>query len=187
MPRKSMKRKTRTKGRVTIFVDGASMFYAQRDNKWHIDYKRVYQYFARGKELAGAYYFTGTPHFEDTERIRAYRMFKKALIYIGYTVIDKEVKVIIDRQTKEKIIKGNLDVEITLHMITSMDSYDEAVLLGGDSDFVPVIQHLRTDGKKVICVGRKQSTALELLNATNLFIDLNQIRDKIEKIRKGSS
>jgi len=35
-------------------------------------------------------------------------------------------------------------------------------------------------------VGRKESTALELLNATNLFIDLNQIRDKIEKIRKGS-
>jgi uncharacterized LabA/DUF88 family protein len=72
-------------------------------------------------------------------------------------------------------------------MITSMDSYDEAVLLGGDSDFVPVIQYLRTNGKKVICVGRKESTALELLNATNLFIDLNQIRDKIEKIRKGSS
>jgi uncharacterized LabA/DUF88 family protein len=28
--------------RVAIFVDGANMFYAQRDNGWHIDYKKVY-------------------------------------------------------------------------------------------------------------------------------------------------
>jgi len=42
IPRKSARRKTRTKGRVSIFVDGASMFYTQYDNKWHIDYKRVY-------------------------------------------------------------------------------------------------------------------------------------------------
>jgi hypothetical protein len=44
--------------------------------------------------------------------------------------------------------------------------YDEAVLLGGDSDFVPVIQHLRTSGKKVTCEEKLSfSKALALFEA----------------------
>jgi uncharacterized LabA/DUF88 family protein len=167
--------------RVAIFVDGANMFYAQRENGWYIDYKRVYEHFTKDRDVFGAYYFTGTPPFENTDKIRTYRQFKKALIYMGYTVIDKEVKVIIDKETRQKILKGNLDVEITLHLLTSMDGYDEVVFLGGDSDFVPVINHLRGRGKRIVCVGRKQSTALELINATNEFVDLNQIKNQIGK------
>jgi len=37
-------------------------------------------------------------------------------------------------------------------------------------------------GKQVIVVSRKQSTAEELVNISNKFIDLNEIRAEIEKI-----
>ena len=133
-----------------------------------------------------AYYFTGSPHFEDTDRIRAFRGFKRFLIHTGYTVIDKEVKITIDEKTREKIYKANLDVDITFHMLVNMGNFGEMVLLGGNSDFVPIIQHLRNHGKTVICVGRRRSTALELINAANVFIDLNNIRKEIEKIRGNS-
>jgi uncharacterized LabA/DUF88 family protein len=61
--------------------------------------------------------------------------------------------------------------------------YDELVFLGGDNYFAPLIKHLRKSGKHVTCVGRRQSTALELINASNRFIELNEIRDEIEKIK----
>lgn len=167
--------------RVAIFVDGANMFYAQRDNGWHIDYKKVYDYFTQGKEIWGAYYFTGTPPFDNITEIKEYRTFRGALIHIGYFVIDKEAKVIVDRATGDRKLKANLDVEITLNIMASMDSYDEMVFLGGDSDFAPLIKHLRESGKHVTCVSRRQSTGLELINVSNKFIDLNEIRNEIEK------
>ncbi|MFQ5887746.1 MAG: hypothetical protein ACE5HY_03520, partial [Candidatus Hydrothermarchaeales archaeon] len=61
---------------------------------WHIDYKRVYEFLKKDYEISVACYFTGTPHYEDTKEIKQYRKFKNSLIYAGYTVIEKEVKII---------------------------------------------------------------------------------------------
>jgi len=141
----------------------------------------VYDYFTQGKEIWGAYYFTGTPPFDNITEIKEYRTFRGALIHIGNFVIDKEAKVIVDRATGDRKLKANLDVEITLNIMASMDSYDEMVFLGGDSDFAPLIKHLRESGKHVTCISRRQSTGLELINVSNKFIDLNEIRNEIEK------
>lgn len=207
--------------RIAIFVDAANMFYAQRENRWHIDYKRLLEYFLKDKEFSGAYYFTGTPFYQEPQKVKGYRNFKKLLIYAGYTVIDKEVKVIkgnelvwkilinektIEETVKEKKIdkdkiklynveielikefkdkrKANLDIEMVLKMVTTMNNYDCAILLGGDSDFVPIIEYLQNCGKKIICVGRRQSTALEIINISNEFIDLNDIKSNI--VKRGS-
>jgi hypothetical protein len=51
----------KTMQRVGLFVDGANMFYAQRDNRWHIDWRLVFHFFTDTKEKAAAYYFTATP------------------------------------------------------------------------------------------------------------------------------
>jgi len=170
-----------SKPRASIFVDAANMFYAQRENGWHLDYKRVYDFLSEEYQITGAYYFTSTPSYENTDQIKAYRQFRKALIHIGYTVVDKEVHIIHDKETGEKLLKGNLDVEITLKMLASMPSYDVAIILGGDRDFIPVVDHLRNSGKAAIIYGRRQMTALDLINVANKFIDLNDIRNQIEK------
>jgi len=167
--------------RIALFVDGAAMFYAQRDNDWHLDYNNVFHYFADNRELAGAWYFTASPSPANTERLERYRKFKYALTQIGYSVKDKEVRVLYDKDTGQVKLKGNLDIELVFRMLTSAGSYDTAVLLGGDSDYIPVIEHLINNGKKVIVVGRKQSTATDLINVASQFIDLNKLRDRIVK------
>ncbi len=55
--------------RVALFVDGANMFYAQRQNEWHIDFRLVHQYFMDNREKAGAYYFTASPPAGDLAKI----------------------------------------------------------------------------------------------------------------------
>lgn len=167
--------------RVALFVDGASMFYAQRDNVWHIDFKDIYQYFTTNREIAGAWYFTATPPKAETDRFDKYRRFRSALIHIGYRVVDKEVKVMTDRNSGITKLKGNLDIDLVFRMLSAINSYDCAVLLGGDSDYVPIINHLVNSGKKVVIVGRRQSTAMDLINSASEFIDLEDLRSHIEK------
>jgi len=167
--------------RVAIFVDGGSMFYAQRDNGWHIDYRSVFHYFTDNREKSGAWYFTAKPQAADASALERYMKFKHALTQIGYSVKDKDVRVLYDKNTGQVRLKGNLDIELVFRMLSSINSYDTAVLMGGDSDYIPLIEHIINMGKKVIIVGRRESTATDLINTANQFIDLNDIRDRIEK------
>ncbi len=70
-------------------------------------------------------------------------------------------------------------------MVVESAAYDEVVLMGGDADYVPIVNHLRNLGKTVVVVGRRQSTSMELINAATKYIDLNTIRDQIEKVPAG--
>lgn len=169
--------------RVALFVDGANMFYAQRNKGWFIDWQKVYLYFTVDKVVYGAFYFTGKPH--DKEQLKKYRKFRNALMGIGYQVIDKEVTILKDNKTGQIKIKGSLDVEIVWRMLAAEKGYDEVVFLGGDVDFAPILLHLNTIGKRVIVVGDQNTTALEMRNAGN-FIELDSIRRYIEKIAEGT-
>jgi uncharacterized LabA/DUF88 family protein len=170
--------------RVAVFVDGANMFYAQRNNGWFIDFRLVYQFFTDNREKAAAYYFTATPPAGDSERVRNYRRFRTALINIGFNVVDKEVSVISTPTAGVIKLKGNLDIELVFRVLTEQATYDEVVLMGGDRDYIPIINHLRALGKTVTVVGRRESVSDDLINAANKFIDLNSIRDRIEKASK---
>ena len=167
--------------RVALFIDGAAMFYAQREMGWHIDFKKVYDHFIEGKKLSGAFYFTATPPGYDKEAVSNYRRFKTFLVFTGYMVVDKEVKVIEDEKTQDIKLKGNLDIELVFRMLTSAHGYDEAVLLGGDSDYVPVIEHLRNTGKVIHCIGRREATSLELMNVCNRYTELETLRSTIQR------
>jgi len=168
--------------RIALFVDGANMFYAQRDNRWHIDWRLVFNFFTDNKEKAAAYYFTATPAVGDFERIKKYRGFKTALQSMGYSVVDKEIRLIKNPASNQVVkIKGNLDIELVFRLLTEANTYDEVILMGCDSDYIPVVSHLRAIGKVVTVVGRKGSTSNDLINVANKFLDLEEIRTRIEK------
>jgi len=166
---------------IALFIDGANMFYAQREQGWHIDWRSVRDHFSAGKQLAGAWYFTATPSAGNRDAVEKYRGFRTALINIGYSVTDKEIHVISDPTTGHTRVKGNLDVELVFRMLTTSSTWDECVLFGVDIDFIPVIKHLQNLGKTVISVGRRQMTSLELINTVNKFVELESVKNLIEK------
>ena len=167
--------------KVAIFVDGANLYYAQKEQGWNIDWQSVLQHFTSGKQKCGAFYFTATPAASDTIAVTKYRKFRTALIYMGWEVIDKEVHIIKDRATGETIKKGNLDIELVFRMLTSATGWDDGVLVGMDLDYIPIITHLRNLGKNIAVVGRREMTSLELINAATQYIELNEIRRLIER------
>jgi len=164
---------------VGFFIDGSNIFYAQRNNRWHIDFEKLYKYCEKYGTIKIANYYTASPHYKNIKQIEKHRRYKAALINIGYTVIDKELKEI--QISKNKKRKGNLDIEMALGIITSSNLYDICILITGDGDFIPIINYLRNIGKNVICIARKSTASLDLKNIVHRFIDLNDIRNEIEK------
>lgn len=72
------------------------------------------------------------------------------------------MKVIRDSDTGERIIKGNLDTEIVLDMVNTVDNYDVAFLFSGDSDFERAVDLLRSRGKRIYVVTARAQLSREL-------------------------
>nr|WP_238393190.1 NYN domain-containing protein [Myxacorys almedinensis] len=163
--------------RLSIFVDGNNMFYAQQKNGWFFDPKRVLEHFTteRGVELVNAFWYTGLKDPQDQ------RGFRDALISLGYTVRTKILKEYYDDSSGRYSQKANLDIEIVVDMFNTVEQYDRVILFSGDGDFERAIEFLRSKNTHITVVSTEGMIARELRNVTDRYIDLNDIRAKIEK------
>jgi uncharacterized LabA/DUF88 family protein len=163
--------------RLSIFVDGNNMFYAQQKNGWFFDPRRVLQYFTRDDrvELVNAFWYTGLKDPQDQ------RGFRDALVGLGYTVRTKILKEYYDDSSGKYSQKANLDVEIVVDMFNTVEQYDRVILFSGDGDFDRAVELLRSKNTHITVVSTEGMIARELRNATDRYIDLNDIRADIEK------
>ncbi len=163
--------------RLSIFVDGNNMFYAQQKNGWFFDPKRVLEYFVseREIELVNAFWYTGLKDPQDQ------RGFRDALISLGYTVRTKILKEYYDDTSGRYSQKANLDIEIVVDMFNTVEQYDRVILFSGDGDFERAIELLRSKSTHITVVSTEGMIARELRNVTDRYIDLNDIRPQIEK------
>jgi uncharacterized LabA/DUF88 family protein len=163
--------------RLSIFVDGNNMFYAQQKNNWFFDPRRVLDYFTQDPTvmLINAFWYTGLKDSQDQ------RGFRDALISLGYTVRTKILKEYYDDSSGRFSQKANLDIEIVVDMFNTVEQYDRVILFSGDGDFERAIELLRSKNTHITVVSTEGMIARELRNATDLYIDLNDIRAFIEK------
>ncbi len=153
------------------------MFYAQQKNGWFFDPKRVLEFFTSEKnvELINAYWYTGLKDPQDQ------RGFRDALISLGYTVRTKILKEYYDDTSGRYSQKANLDIEIVVDMFNTVEQYDRVILFSGDGDFERAIEQLRSKNTHITVVSTEGMIARELRNVTDRYIDLNDIRNRIEK------
>ena len=164
--------------RLSIFVDGNNMFYAQQKNGWFFVFWRVLEYFTKEPELMliNAFWYTGLKDAQDQ------RGFRDALISLGYTVRTKILKEYYDDTSGRYSQKANLDIEIVVDMFNTVDQYNRVVLFSGDGDFERAIELLRSKNTHITVISTEGMIARELRNVTDRYIDLNDIRDRIEKV-----
>jgi uncharacterized LabA/DUF88 family protein len=67
-------------------------------------------------------------------------------------------------------------------MFNTVDQYNRVVLFSGDGDFERAIELLRSKNTHITVISTEGMIARELRNVTDRYIDLNDIRDRIEKI-----
>jgi uncharacterized LabA/DUF88 family protein len=102
---------------------------------------------------------------------------------MGYELRIKATKVFKDAEGT-KTTKANCDVDLTFDLMRYMSQYNEAVILSGDGDFVPVIEYLKNKHKKIRMLARAERTAREMKELVGEdFVDFKTIRKEIEAER----
>lgn len=165
--------------KIALFIDGANLYAAAKSLSFDIDYRRLLQEFQKKGYLLRAYYYTALAEDQEYSSIRPLIDW---LDYNGYTVVTKPTKEFVDSSGRRKI-KGNMDIELAVHVMEMVDSIDHLVLFSGDGDFRSLVEAVQRKGRKVTVVSTLTSQppmiADELRRQADHFVDLANLREKV--------
>lgn len=153
--------------RVSAFVDVQNIYMCVKSVFGHskINYRVLKDFLTQKGALVKMVAFT----CYDPEN-RSQVDFMHALALMGYRVVAKPLKKMPDGN-----IKASMDMEMALEILVSAPHLDEIVLVTGDGDFAPIVDHVARMGKIVKVIGPDKLTSPELIRACDQFINLAQI------------
>jgi uncharacterized LabA/DUF88 family protein len=158
--------------RISIFVDGSNMYFQGKEFGWQIDLVKLIGRYAKIGTVVDACYFVAVVH-----RVQK-SSFLVNLPRTGFSLISKPLKT--SGSPDHLIRKGNMDVEITIGILSAIDTFDMAVLASGDGDFAAVIDHLRAHGKAFQVLSHDERIGTELRDATGLhFVKLSSVKSDL--------
>jgi len=133
--------------RVMVFIDLANVQKAVRNKEtsgFRLDYYRLVNELAGSRRLIGAYIFDAVSTSDRSAFNPKWRLLD-ALRFLGFRVMAREVNYGEEGQQKE------VDVALATELVACAfrDAFDVAIVVSGDRDFVPAIERVRSEGKRV--------------------------------------
>lgn len=128
-----------------LLVDGANAYESGKKCGYMIDYKRVSAFFKPQQ----SYYFTALPDRGQGEN-NIHKMID-FINYNGYVVIQKPMQTF-DNGIDGIKNKGNMDVEIAVHIMKCARWANHIVLFSGDGDFRLAVEDAQQQGVRVTVV-----------------------------------
>ena len=159
------------RGRVAIFIDGSNLFYAALQLGIEIDYSKLLYRITGGSRLLRSFFYTGVDR--TNEKQQGFLLWMRRN---GYRVIAKDLV-----QLPDGSKKANLDVEIAVDMMSLVSAYDTAVLVSGDGDLAYAVDAISYRGARVEVISLRSMTSDSLINVADCYIDLDQIKEDIQK------
>jgi uncharacterized LabA/DUF88 family protein len=159
------------RGRVAIFIDGSNLFYAAMQLGIEIDYSKFLCQLVGSDRLLRAFFYTGVDR--TNEKQQGFLLWMRRN---GYRVVAKDLV-----QHPDGSKKANLDVEIAVDMMTLAGHYDTAVLVSGDGDLAYAVNAVSYKGARVEVVSLRSMTSDTLINVADCYVDMEGIKDIIQK------
>lgn len=111
------------------------------------------------------------------KRVRFYLKIEK----FGYKLILKPVKTFHDEEGLP-VRKANCDVDMVFYLMRDRNSFERAMILSGDGDFLPVLKYLRECKKEILVLSRSPRTAREIKKfAGDKFLDFEYLRERLKR------
>ncbi len=165
--------------KIALFIDGANLYATAKSLGFDIDYKKLLGEFQAKGYLLRAYYYTALAEDQEYSSIRPLIDW---LDYNGYTVVTKPTKEFVDASGRRKI-KGNMDIELAVHVMEMAEYIDHVVLFSGDGDFRSLVEAVQRRGRKVSVISTLSTQppmiADELRRQADHFVDLATMQQKI--------
>ncbi|GAA0270494.1 LabA-like NYN domain-containing protein [Halobacterium noricense] len=150
--------------RVAVLADSQNLYHsAQSVYSRNIDYSSLLEKAVQDRELTRAIAYVIRAQSEDEDS------FFDALRDIGFETKIKDIKTFGDGSKK-----ADWDVGMSLDAVTLADHVDTVVLCTGDGDFSRLCNHLRHEGVRVEVMAFEESTAEELVDVADAFVDLSE-------------
>ena len=168
--------------RVAVFIDGAYLDYVLRDefHNTQIDYQALSRELVGDSDILRTYYYHCPPYQgnpptpEERERYARQRRFYTALEQIPrYTVRLGRLEFRgNDQSGRPKFEQKRVDIllGVDLVLLAAKQSINEAILVAGDSDFIPAVT-----------VAKSEGILVKLYHGARPHVDLRQEVD--ERIR----
>jgi len=148
--------------RVVVLIDTQNLYYSAK-NLYHskVNFGEVLKLAISGRKLIRAFaYVVQTKTGEE-------KPFFEALTGLG---IETRVKPL--QEYFGGLKKADWDVGIVVDGIRASTSADVIILVSGDGDFIPFIEYLKNQGKRVEVIAFGRSTSSKIKEEADEFIDL---------------
>lgn len=151
--------------RVIVLIDVQNLYYSARNlYSSKVNFQEVLKKAVSGRKLIRAFaYVVRTKTGEE-------KPFFKALTSLG---IETRVKDLQEFYGGQK--KADWDVGLVIDAIRASNSVDVVVLCSGDGDFIPLVEYLKNQGKRVEAIAFAKTTSSKLKEAVDEFVDMGKI------------
>lgn len=150
--------------RVAVFIDAQNMYHSARSIfQARVNFKEILKNAVSDRKLVRAFgYVISTKSGEEAP-------FFEALVNLG---IETRVKELQEFYGGAK--KADWDVGLVVDAIRTAGTVDTIVLVSGDGDFVPLVEYLKNNGRRVEVMAFGRSASSKLREAADEFIDLGE-------------
>ena len=162
--------------RVAVFIDVQNMYHSARSiYNARVNFKEVLEEAISGRHLIRAFaYVVRTKTGEE-------KTFFEALQKQGIEIRVRDLQ-----EFYGGAKKADWDVGIVIDAIRTSEIVDTLVIVSGDGDFIPLVEHLKSLGRRVEVMAFGKSTSSRLKEAADEFIDISEQPEKFLIAIKGS-
>ncbi len=150
--------------RVMFFVDIRNVINGCKETAGtdRMDFAKLVEYLADGRTVTGAYIFDG----EDESK-----MLHNLLAYQGFRVVTR------DSGDYDERVQKEVDVSLACELIkqTFANSFDVAVVVSGDRDFLPAVEMVQSCGKRVEVAAFEKCLSKRMMRGCDFFSFLDSL------------
>lgn len=153
--------------RVGVFIDVQNMYYSAKNlYNARVNFGNILDSAVQGRKLIRAIaYVVKTKTGEE-------KIFFEALEKLGLEIREKELMIY------GGVKKADWDVGICIDAVSIANKLDTIVLVSGDGDFIPLVQHLKMNGCRVEIMAFRETTSSKLIEIADSFTDLSKEKRK---------
>lgn len=160
--------------KVGVFCDDSNLYHSYQKYGWRIDFNKFRTLLKKHCDLRFINYYIAIPEKSDFSRAGTERFLSQIEPFVSLKKKDLKYMPIGGNILK----KGNVDVEIVLDVVRSINDLDAVMILSGDSDFQELKNYIVRDKRKIIIfVGYEENMGWELRQCWHIY--LNRMKEEI--------
>jgi uncharacterized LabA/DUF88 family protein len=155
---------THKEQRITVLIDVQNLYHSAKNlYKSKVNFGEILKTAVDGRKLIRAFgYVISTKTGEE-------KPFFEALTKLGIETRVKELQ-----EFYGGMKKADWDVGISIDAVKTAQSVDVVSLVSGDGDFIPLVEYLKNQGKRVEVIAFGRSTSSKLKETADEFFDLEE-------------